>query len=122
VLQKQGKNKQALLSLNEAQKICNNLKCEQPRDYDYILATNCYTAYQLIKIQKLDEAIDFLNISEKIVRKIIGFKLEGNTIVPPLGGVIKQKQTKLTIPQIQNYLLAISIMKTTALKFMMTTH
>jgi hypothetical protein len=45
----------------------------QPRDYDFVLATNCFTAYQLIKISKLEEALDFLNISEKMVRKIIGF-------------------------------------------------
>jgi hypothetical protein len=63
--------------LHEAQRICSYLTCEDPRDYDYVLATNTYTAFVLIKIGQVEEALDFLNIAEKILKKIIDYSVSG---------------------------------------------
>ena len=42
--------KLSLTCLHEAQRICSNLTCAEPRDYDYVLATNTFTAFMLIKV------------------------------------------------------------------------
>ena len=68
--------KYALSCVHQAQRICSDLKCENPRDYDYVLGVNTLTTFFLIKIGKLDEALDFVVIAEKILRKVISVQLE----------------------------------------------
>ena len=62
------KYKMAMHSIYAAQKITCELDKEQPRNLDYMLAVNILTAFVLLRINKLKEAVQFLDIAEKILK------------------------------------------------------
>ena len=58
------KEKLALRSLHQAQNIVAALDETVPRTCDYVVAVNSLTAFVLLKLGKLQEALDFITIAE----------------------------------------------------------
>ena len=72
-----GKYKMAMHCIYAAQKITCELDKDQPRNLDYMLAVNILTAFILIKINKLQEAVQFLEISDKILKQLVDYNIDG---------------------------------------------
>lgn len=61
----------ALFCVHQAHAITAEIDQKVPRNLDYILAVNLMTAYLLLKIQKVKQAIEFLEICEEATDKLI---------------------------------------------------
>lgn len=79
---RRGKDKVALKTLYQAQKIVSELSENHIRNFDYIVPINCLTAFILMKIEKPNEALEFISISEKAVTHIINKKVPEMTTTP----------------------------------------
>ena len=64
-----------------------NPENHQPKDLDYIMAVNLLTAFILIKIGKMRQALDFIEIAEEM-----------------LGLLVKYNVENMNPPQLQRYL------------------
>lgn len=68
---KRFKFKSALKINYQAQTIASQLDENIPRHHDYLLAVNTLTAYLLLMVQKPQEAIEFLHITERCLSKLV---------------------------------------------------
>ena len=68
---KKKKYKTGLKAIYAAQTIVSELDETTERNLDYVMAVNTLTGYMLLTIEKPVEALEFINIAERIAYKLI---------------------------------------------------
>ncbi len=77
IMIRKGKESKALQVLFEMQKIICDLDETVSRNKDYILVVNCLTSYILIRIQKQEKVLSFLEISERTLASLFEMQTVG---------------------------------------------
>ncbi len=103
IMIRKGKESKALQVLFEMQKIICDLDETVSRNKDYILVVNCLTSYILIRIQKQEKVLSFLEISERTLASLFEMQTVG-------------KPSKMTESNLQGLKNVLGLLKNLATK------